>query len=259
MIHDSFFRFLNICGAKSDQQGNFHKAARKNNIPQWLIAIRHDFAHDQKVPSKYATNLALKFSLKWLKENYWEIEKDNLTDFISDNSNLIRNNINNLCRLYCNMTLTAIRKKCKQLSDYGEDATEFSKLIKNHAAYKNIAQIQDTILSKISDDNNNDDFSKLPEILFDSNCLFEYRFGTEQTISKSFLNMWEKLLQFMYMKNVLPILIKKLFYVSCGQYVDDNTRELSSIWLVEIFKAIWKQKVIYDKVMQIKIDNVSYH
>lgn len=54
----------------------------QNELPNWLVSIRHDIAHSHKVPSLSMLEMSLKFCLEWLKEKYWGVQGDNMVDFV---------------------------------------------------------------------------------------------------------------------------------------------------------------------------------
>lgn len=47
--------------------------------------MRHDIAHDHKLPSKYVLELGLIECLQWLKVKYWEEQNKYISNFVKDN------------------------------------------------------------------------------------------------------------------------------------------------------------------------------
>lgn len=106
----SIMRFLNICVAHRAQVNSFTRTARDNCIPDWIISIRHDFAHSQKLPSISLLNLALKESFKWLETTYWHPELATMSDNIISGVNTVEAkmgscslDVHQLMGLYCNV------------------------------------------------------------------------------------------------------------------------------------------------------------
>lgn len=93
-------RFLNLCAANNKKQGTFYETARRNNLPDWLINIRHDLAHDQKVPSKFMLEYCLNFCLDWLKKEYWDAQYGITRDFVALNKIQKKQHVEQYITLY---------------------------------------------------------------------------------------------------------------------------------------------------------------
>lgn len=78
----TILRFLNICVASRTKQGSFKATAISHNIPRWIIEIRNDISHDQKLPSLVCLDAALRTCFQWLKTYYWDAEYEAKKDFV---------------------------------------------------------------------------------------------------------------------------------------------------------------------------------
>lgn len=74
-------RFLNICAANNERQGTFYQSISRTDLPKWLIDIRHDIAHDNKMPSISLLEIGIKKSFEWLMEKYWKVQNTRICDF----------------------------------------------------------------------------------------------------------------------------------------------------------------------------------
>lgn len=61
-----------MSAANSDKQGTFTQTSAKNELPKWLINLRHDIAHGHQIPSLYNLKMGLDFGFQWLCDKYWE-------------------------------------------------------------------------------------------------------------------------------------------------------------------------------------------
>lgn len=88
---------MNICAASNDKQGTFYKTAEKNEIPSWLITLRHDIAHDPIIPSTSFLMKALHQCLEWVKKKYWDVAQ--MEDHIVSDDLNFKDLINDYARL----------------------------------------------------------------------------------------------------------------------------------------------------------------
>lgn len=120
-----YSRFLNLCAANNRKQGTFYETARRNNLPDWLINIRHDLAHDQKVPSKFMLEYCLNYCLDWLKKEYWDAQYGIIRDFVALNKIQKKQHVEQYITLYEDIVMQVTKggniDKLEQLSS---DSTE---------------------------------------------------------------------------------------------------------------------------------------
>lgn len=119
-----FCRFLNLCAANSKKQGTFYETARKHNLPDWLIDIRHDLAHDQRIPSKFMLKFSLTYCLDWLKREYWDVQGQLATDFINESDQQETVDVSPYIRNYCDIVNDAVHNLAQVVSDLSKDRIE---------------------------------------------------------------------------------------------------------------------------------------
>lgn len=124
-----------MCCARNDKQGTFYKTAKQNGIPDWIINIRHDFAHDAVIPSQFMLNLSLEFALNWLKTAYWEQQALTIKDVRVNNKS--EKWIEQAIELYCRINLIHFQKK-EVITDIKSIAFEDILLNKKIEEYKTI-------------------------------------------------------------------------------------------------------------------------
>lgn len=118
------FRFLNLCAANNRKQGTFYETARRNNLPSWLINIRHDFAHDQKVPSKFMLQYCLNYCLEWLKKEYWDVQYGIIRDFVALNKIGKKPHVEKYVTLYEDVIQEVLERGTKTLAELNCDLVE---------------------------------------------------------------------------------------------------------------------------------------
>lgn len=111
------FRFLNLCAANNRKQGTFYETARRNNLPDWLINIRHDLAHDQKVPSKFMLQYCLNYCLDWLKKEYWDAQYGVIRDFVAMNKIQKKQHVEKYAALYGDVVMEVSKRAISKLED----------------------------------------------------------------------------------------------------------------------------------------------
>lgn len=56
--------------------------AKLYNLPDWIVNLRHDVSHGTSLPDFKTLERAGIFLLEWLREYYWEVEKQDLNDIV---------------------------------------------------------------------------------------------------------------------------------------------------------------------------------
>lgn len=159
------FRFLNLCAANNKKQGTFYETARKNNLPDWLINIRHDLAHDQKVPSKFMLQYCLNYCLDWLKREYWDVQYSIIKDCIALNKIGKKPHIEKYILLYEDIIQDVIKRKADTLSQLTSDAVEklyswfTSNNLNDHSSISYILILLSKAIVPAVSENRRDEFS----------------------------------------------------------------------------------------------------
>lgn len=115
---------MNLCAANNKKQGTFYETARRNNLPDWLINIRHDLAHDQKVPSKFMLHYCLNYCLDWLKKEYWDAQYGIIRDFVALNKIGKKQNVEKFILLYEDIVLDVLKRGVNSLAELSSDTVE---------------------------------------------------------------------------------------------------------------------------------------
>ncbi|KAF2881832.1 hypothetical protein ILUMI_24333 [Ignelater luminosus] len=248
----AIMRFLNLCGACGDKQGTFYRTAKQNNLPDWLIDLRHDIAHDQIVPSRGMLEIGLEVCLDWLKREYWEKQEAGMTDYvISFNPD---RKIEVAMKLYCQINLIQYLDKSKSLIEL-DDQTLMEKfeIIKDIVLIDSSMHIKDAaalllkaLNSYITSANTNGEL--ISEAVLESGSLFSMEIFKDfsETIPNDFVNIWEPLLNLLYGKNMLIQLIKKLIDIIGSDTLEKPKKRVASLWLTEILGGLVLTKNIYD-------------
>ncbi|KAF2898929.1 hypothetical protein ILUMI_07243 [Ignelater luminosus] len=248
----AIMRFLNLCGASGDKQGTFYRTAKQNNLPDWLIDLRHDIAHDQIVPSRDMLERGLEVCLDWLKREYWKKQEASITDYvISFNPD---RKIEVAMKLYCQINLIQYLNNSKSLIQL-DDQTLMEKfeiikdivLIDLNMHIKDVAALLlEALNSYITSVNTNGEL--ISEAVLESGSLFSMEIFKDfsETIPNDFVNIWEPLLNLLYRKNMLIAFIKKLISIINSGTLESSTKVVASLWLTEILRGLVLTKNIYD-------------
>lgn len=72
----ALIRFVNHVSSIATGKGNsLYWSAKIQNIPDWIVNMRHEAAHGQHLPSLDAFGIALNISLKWLLVGDYNMSK----------------------------------------------------------------------------------------------------------------------------------------------------------------------------------------
>lgn len=229
MYKHSGFRFLNLCGATNERQGTFYRTAKKNNIPDWLIDMRHELAHDHTMPSRFMLEKGLRLCFDWVRTEYWEHEigeEGKQSD--EDGSEEIRR----LFHLYCE--LIAIRFVHGDIALDDLEATNKGVHRKVNREYKNvpfnrIKDVEKVLSVKIKRYvlRNRDETlaSEFAEIL----TTFASALPETQLTGDSIV-IWNPTFKLFAQSKLLGPLIKAL--------LDNGDSPAASDWLTQIFRSL---------------------
>ncbi|RZB40956.1 uncharacterized protein BDFB_006249, partial [Asbolus verrucosus] len=255
----SLVRFLNLCAANSDKQGTFYKTALKNGLPKWLISIRHDIAHSHNVPSRSMLELSLKFCLDWLKEKYWEMQDECMSDLIVDQVD--DTSLEDAVHIYIHLSQSE-----GVLEDNRELMERINKFIssqgRSQLSAKKILEQVTIALKDIIKSNTQEAADKIFTLLVDNyfilltdfevdmfgDFLINVSFVTllnisgKKKIPRSFISKWNNLLNILHETEIMPYFTYKLFDFVCDIRHDLLHQEVASLWIQEIFRGLINQK-----------------
>ncbi|KAG5878142.1 hypothetical protein JTB14_032253 [Gonioctena quinquepunctata] len=259
----SLLRFLNICAANSDKQGAFNRTVTKNDLPRWLIDIRHDIAHDHRLPSKSLLKLALQESLKWLMEKYWKVQNDMISDYIITDESVNTKIIETLN--------TYIKLKMNVFSEVPMDEYNGA-LVENinNLIYKRynmpktdingILDILEEILKQsLCQPENENIGEKLAQILVSDQAMLSIHLKSMlevvEILPREFRDIWSNLLNIMFENGFLFQLMNQLLQVTNNMMLDNVYRRLASLWITEIFNSLLKLQAIVEELECIMKEN----
>lgn len=221
--------------------------AKKYNIPTWVIKIRHEFAHDQKLPPLFTCKKALLFGLDWLKVNYWYKEYRFIKDCIVEAEVTKRNEqIDNLLKLHCDITLILLETAAENVDDLSSELSDRilygigSKLEKGWKQNSTILDIQKVIMKQLSKFFHSNLYD-ISNILFDYLVQINYLNKNEE-LSKDFIKGWEAVLKLLYESKQILGFLYKLQDETNSKQTNNSWKKLCCLWIKEILAAILKAK-----------------
>ncbi|CAH1108411.1 unnamed protein product [Psylliodes chrysocephalus] len=249
----TLLRFLNISAANSNRQGNFNRTVSKNDLPKWLIDIRHDIAHDHILPSKSMLELALTNSLQWLIEKYWKIQNHSISDYVvnTDYSNAkIFDCLNAYVRLNLNMY------RGFDLNEYDEALMEKVNYLvsKRYNKLKTDTQgliiiLEEILKQALSDPDNRKIANKVAKKLVDEKALLGANLETtkegNEVISKTFKKLWKNLLNILYEnEGFLAALFDQLWlFIICNSKIEID-KKIACLWICDLLNGLLKEQAL---------------
>lgn len=103
-------------------------------MPKWLINIRHDIAHDHKLPSISLLQLGLCQCLEWIKIKYWQVQNEIILDYTVTET-IRKSNVIEILQIYVHLNLKLFSKNI-DIPEYDENIIERI----NDIIFKEVAQ-----------------------------------------------------------------------------------------------------------------------
>lgn len=243
----SLLRFLNICAANNDKQGTFNRTVTRNDLPKWLIDIRHDIAHSNKLPSKTMLELALNHSFEWVIEKYWKIQNDSISDyFVSSESNYAKivDTLNTYIGLSFNIHMNVVMKEYEEALMKKVNYLVSKRYRKPKTDKQSLLDILEEILKHLLSDSHNTTIpNKVAEVLADKKGLLgtnlEENSEGVQVIPENFKSVWSRLLNILYENDCLTVLLEKLFSIAIN-CINKSTKSVAFAWLHNILDGLLK-------------------
>ncbi|XP_022915770.1 uncharacterized protein [Onthophagus taurus] len=229
IVSSAILRFLNVCLCNSKSQQTFFHVAKTKNLPDWIVEIRHNFAHSQTLSSPEMLMRALKFLFNWIKENYWDQQVKTLQDYITPPITVF----NDLLDLY---------EKVVEVSDKDYSATKLRRLLNKHnirfhkCKYTLLQRIALALIEKPVNKSTipdaiikNNNFFKAAEISNDGFIVIQYQYCWNPLIFA--LIEWKIFYKFL-----------KMLVLICCKNEDVNTAKKSAAWIKSICYVIKADK-----------------
>ncbi|XP_056637911.1 uncharacterized protein LOC130445987 [Diorhabda sublineata] len=260
----SLLRFLNICAANNDKQGTFNKTVLRNDLPKWLIDIRHDIAHSNKLPSKTMLELALNYSFEWLIEKYWKIQNDTISDyFVSSETKSAKvvDTLNTYIGLSLNIHMNADMKEYEEALMKKVNYLVSKRYHKPKTDKQSLLVILEEILKQsLADSHNSTVPNKVAEILTDVKGLLGTNLEEDSEgnpiISENFKLVWTRLLNILYENECLTALLEKLFSVAVDP-INQSTKKVAFTWLHNILDGLLKIHFIKNRIVHLNENEVN--
>ncbi|XP_018577292.1 uncharacterized protein LOC108915678 [Anoplophora glabripennis] len=255
----SLMRFLNLCATSNEKQGTFYKTALRNELPKWLINIRHDIAHDHKLPSVSILELGLNQCLEWIKIKYWQVQNKIIRDYTVTES-LWNSKVVEILDIYVELNLKLFSKNT-DISEYDEDiieridsiifkevpqpTTDISDIIGALEEYLNVS-----FTKPISDG----DKEQVSKILINGLLSIETETSPKGTrvIPKDFRNIWSNLLNMLNDNNFISLIINKLIDVTNTVELENAIRETAALWISELLLGLRKAQLVREELNSIE-------
>lgn len=252
----SLLRFLNLTAANNEKQGSFNQTVTKNEIPKWLIDIRHDIAHNNKLPSKSILELSMKQCLEWTVQKYWSSQNNLICDYvIKQNPQDIQ--ITELLGTYCELKINLY---------YNRDINRNNEILfkkinyfvtkrhnKSSTDYYGMLDILEEMLKQslgsLECKNSTEDIAS---ILASETGLLgivsKNDFENLENLPISFKEIWTNILNILIDNEYLFIILKKLHDITNDLLINDKIKKACSLWLKEVFQSLLKLKIQHTRV-----------
>lgn len=234
-----------------------HDLAKKYNIPTWVVKIRHEFAHDQKLPALFVCKKALHFALDWLKINYWQKEYDNIKDYITEDESASTNQQSlTLFTLFCDLTLASIRNDTNNLKEIPDELVErirYSIGTELEKGWKQsmVCDIQEELMNRLENfiiDNNSENVTNLlKDYLIESsnvrpgkaNFSFSLRNSNSCLIDfAELLHKWQTILHKLLDNKIFVQILNKLYKGTCNKFYTKRNRLFCAFWIRELLSIL---------------------
>ncbi|XP_017777595.1 PREDICTED: uncharacterized protein LOC108563431 isoform X2 [Nicrophorus vespilloides] len=232
----SVMRFLNVCVASRAPTNSFTKVAKQSNIPDFIIQMRHNFAHSHKLPKPSMLKLALNECFNWVKETYWHQNLLLINDHIANGC--FDPNISKLIHIYAN--LCYYYGQDLDVPDYilnylDEFAMDSTKKVPVDRVLKEIEKM----IPKVTD------LTCVIKDVVKSNCFFinPIEIDSFGKSGESYKNI-AKLLILLHEKNSIVPLMKEMCLLLEDEYELPVNRVSVALWINEILKGFLKTRDI---------------
>lgn len=270
----AIIRFVNHMLDSEHAKGvSLYRAAKQLGVPEWIIDLRHDTAHNNSLPTLELLREATSVALEWLRRNYWDKHNNVLRDYVvgdyvdsSENDNKIQS----LIRFYVTLSICLHSScKAKNLADIEDDdmrdqfISEINELFEQSVDLSDLKSVTLKYLLTLT----KSQFKKLLEwnninqivakTLVDKNSLFlsyevvellgEKEFK-QNKLSRSYLNCFEELLTFLHSSNLILDLVMELIAVTTQTTYTDNVCKLAALWVSQILRAFTNSNMFLSKM-----------
>ncbi|XP_066144543.1 uncharacterized protein [Euwallacea fornicatus] len=257
----ALMRFLNLSAANSEKQGCFAKTSAKNELPKWLINLRHDVAHGHQIPCLFNLKMGLDFGFNWLREKYWKPQSKIIKDLDIGGSNQDQQLIKSF-NAFVDVTMSLF-KNCDLNVSYRNQINMLirSTVGKTTSHLNTMSNILFEIIHRILRD-----LPKLDEScwskLLSNEAMLKPHFSVTVTEHESvkletkFRDIWKNLLNVLHQYGLLFLLVEKLFDVTGDISHKESNKKMAALWINEILQALIQSSD--DTVLELEPSNFTY-
>lgn len=262
----SLMRFVNHMVDSETSKGlNLFRAAKNIGIPDWIIELRHDTAHSERLPAIEHLREACLISLEWLQKNYWDKHNQCIENFtiekIQDEE--LENKIEAIINFCLSLSICShARCKINKITDI-KDITmrdslvhDSKDLLGNCVDFTNLESV--TIQTLIDAMNikakrlfNTGIVSQCvnkvliyedsPFLSLEVHNLFDYyNFEFTKSLSKQYVQCFERLLEFLHTNELLQDFVLELIKFTQDEKNCNRKRKLAARWVSTILQA-WRR------------------
>lgn len=261
----AIMRFVNhMLDDELSKGATLYKAAKQLGVPDWIIDLRHDIAHNNTLPSLELLREASKIALQWLQAYYWDQHKGIIKDYVVgelQSAITDEENISGFIHFYTSLSICS-HSSCnvESLANIPDDdmrnalISETKELFGDYIDLSDLTSISIKSLIKLVNTQtkkllkNKDSRTIISKALVGDESLFlSYEmlemlsydeFYYNDTLNKTYITCFEILLIFLHSNNIILDLILELIAVTKCFEVDHNKRKHSALWICEILKGL---------------------
>ncbi|CAH2087056.1 unnamed protein product [Euphydryas editha] len=278
----ALMRFVNHMLDTDTAKGlTLFQAAKNSGIPDWIIELRHDTAHSDRLPPLDLLREATLTSLEWLQKSYWDKHKENIDNLVvgklQDNSD-IEDKISALINFCISLSICS-HPKCniKHVSDI-TDCTLRESLINdagdlfdNGIDFTNLRLVSinyliETMNSKCKKLARNELASTfVNKVLLADDSLFlsielhslldNYNSDCIKCLCKQYVQCFEVLLNFLHSNDLLLNFVLEL--ITLTHTKNDRKGRLGAQWVSIILKAWKRNQIFMEKLYESDIQDLS--
>lgn len=239
-------------------------AAKTAGIPDWLVRLRHDIAHDHSLPSLGVLRDAADFALEWLKKNYWVKHKVYINDYISGKliqSKSDEEHVKNILGLYTSINICYSSCQIRFFNDITDETLRESLLIETNEILGDdidLQSLRSTPLIRVINmiattfkkcvKQSNVYKTIIAKDFVDSNSLFlsvevteMFNFSeSDDDLSDQYVNCFKNVLILVQNSDAILDVVKRLLHEVGDENVMSGRRKLCALWLSQILHALHK-------------------
>ncbi|XP_031640748.1 uncharacterized protein LOC116352352 [Contarinia nasturtii] len=275
MYSNAFTRFINYMSSimRSNRVQSMYSTARELGIEPFLVDLRHLCAHGQVLPSLDILRRTTVYCMNWMREFYWERERNFITDAMVHDVHLkssleLKTSIGDWFDLYDTAT-EALILGCKNIDDLTnilpdqrlnhasiERLQQFSEQFRNNKLTF-IANKSINMLALLSNSNERDrgDAEIYCDVLFECQYFMKrsaehYKTSNKDEKSK-FIGIHQNLFRMLAICDFINTLFMRMLNICEDELEDEYLKKAASFWTNEIatgflvfkeFKMLYKMK-----------------